>query len=182
MFENIGGKIKDLAVLVCWIGIIASIIAAVVLCSAGSIGFGLAVLIAGGLSSWIGSFAAYALGEITENSEKQTAMIKQLCDEQKTMNDNFLKFCQTKTADVVVGEQAKSSKHEIMQKVVKSDEREKEKSVAKANSGSEEKVAYVNRSVRDTVCPFCNTVQRSDRYLCFKCGAAFVDEETMQNR
>ena len=94
MFDNIGGKIKNLAECMCWLGIIGSVIAAFVLWSNNSyysptIGLGIAVLVGGCLVSWIGSFAAYALGELTENSERQIAMLTKLYEEQKIMNERF---------------------------------------------------------------------------------------------
>lgn len=97
MFENIGGKIKGLAVLMCWLGIIGSVIMAFVLWNQNSyrnptIGLGIAVLVGGCLISWIGSFAAYALGELTENSERQIAMLTKLYEEQKKMNECFSQF------------------------------------------------------------------------------------------
>ena len=75
MFENIGGKIKGLAVVVCWAGIVTSVICAIVLWCANSyrnptIGMGIGVLVGGVLGSWIGSFFTYGFGEMIENSEK----------------------------------------------------------------------------------------------------------------
>ena len=91
MFENIGGKIKTLAVIICWIGIIASVVAACALWMENSRrnptgGLGFVILIAGCLSSWIGSFVLYAIGEITESTEKQTKTLVQLYETQKKMN------------------------------------------------------------------------------------------------
>ena len=71
MFDNIGGKMKTLAKVVCWIGIIASCLCGIIL-----IGIdedtaltGFLVLIFGSLSSWIGSFMTYGLGQLIENSD-----------------------------------------------------------------------------------------------------------------
>jgi len=73
MFDNIGGKIKTLAVIICALGIIASVIAAIVIIVLAIenhitrdiyLGFGL--LIAGPLASWIGSFFVYGFGELIE--------------------------------------------------------------------------------------------------------------------
>ena len=72
MFSNMGGKLKGLAKVTCWIGIVASVIAAIVLWSTNSyrnptVVAGLVVLIAGTLASWIGSWFTYAFGQITED-------------------------------------------------------------------------------------------------------------------
>ena len=58
MFENIGGKIKVLAVVVCIIGIILSVIYAITLWGSGyrdSFFLGLVALVGGSVLSWIGS-------------------------------------------------------------------------------------------------------------------------------
>jgi hypothetical protein len=71
MFDNIGEKIKMLAKVVCWIGIVASIIIGVVAAiGAGDIGIVICLLIVilGGLLSWVGSFVLYGFGELVQNS------------------------------------------------------------------------------------------------------------------
>ena len=77
MFDNIGGKIKTLAKVVCWLGIIASVIVAIVMFVASKenyrtegtyVGLGIAFLIGGPLISWISSFMCYGFGELIENS------------------------------------------------------------------------------------------------------------------
>ena len=74
MFNNIGNKLKALAQILCWAGIVASFIAALVLWSNSSyrnptVGTGFIVLIAGSLGSWIGSWTLYAFGQITEGAD-----------------------------------------------------------------------------------------------------------------
>lgn len=73
MFNNIGKRLQTLAKFTCWIGIIASVIWAIVLWSANSryestILYGILVLIFGCLGSWVGSWAMYALGDAAENA------------------------------------------------------------------------------------------------------------------
>ncbi len=88
MFKNIGKKIKALAQVICWIGIILSIIAAVsslILGAStvnyvgaaiggytlvGSIIYSVIILIVGPLVSWLGSFFLYGFGELIDNSSK----------------------------------------------------------------------------------------------------------------
>ena len=84
MFDNIGGKIKVLAKIICFGGIILSpIIGIIMLASGGDIsgGVGLMVIIGGCLGSWIGSFFVYGFGEliektteIAENTRKPTSL------------------------------------------------------------------------------------------------------------
>ena len=78
MFDNVGGKIKGFAKVVCWIGISASIILALVLFVAASgaryslqttlILSGIAVLCVGPLLAWLGSLFTYGFGELIEQT------------------------------------------------------------------------------------------------------------------
>ena len=72
MFDNIGGKLKGLAKVLCWTGIAASVIAAFALWSTSSyynntIGTGLAVLVVGVCASYVASWSIYAFGQITDD-------------------------------------------------------------------------------------------------------------------
>ena len=84
MFDNIGRKLKTLAKVFCWIGIIGSLIGAIPIWVSGSqasryrysssstlsIAFiGLLVLVFGCLLSWIASWALYAFGEMVEDTD-----------------------------------------------------------------------------------------------------------------
>ena len=82
MFENIGAKIKKLAKVLCWIGIIGSVIFGIIMIStasalsryssdvtAGVLG-GIAVIVFGSLFSWIGSFFTYGFGELIETNQQ----------------------------------------------------------------------------------------------------------------
>lgn len=85
MFTNIGGKIKTLAKVFCWIGIIASVICAIVLWTQNSrynptIALGFGVLIGGVLSSWIGSFFMYGFGQLIEETTCNRMMLEQMLD------------------------------------------------------------------------------------------------------
>ncbi len=72
MFKNIGGKIKGLAKVICFVGIAISVVAGIGMMGSGyndaMVGMGLAVMIVGSLFSWIGSFFAYGFGELIENT------------------------------------------------------------------------------------------------------------------
>ncbi len=86
MFDNIGGKIKTLAKVLCWIGIILSIILGIVAIiggasqSSSSYGYssrssgasvlgGILTMVLGSLGSWISSFFAYGFGQLIEDTE-----------------------------------------------------------------------------------------------------------------
>lgn len=66
MFDNIGKKLQTLATVICWIGIIASVIYAFVLWSQDdALGFG--VLICGCLASWLSCMFTYAFGQLVDD-------------------------------------------------------------------------------------------------------------------
>ena len=66
-FENIGGKIKTLAVVTTIIGISLSVILGFVLMDT-SVGTGMLVLVGGSLFSWISAFFMYGFGELIEKT------------------------------------------------------------------------------------------------------------------
>ena len=71
MFDNIGSKIKSLAKIVCWAGIIITVIVGIVMLASGgdvSSPIGLVLMIAGPVGSWIGSFFVYGFGELIEKT------------------------------------------------------------------------------------------------------------------
>ena len=90
MFDNIGAKIMKLAKVLCWIGIILSVISGIVIMVGGAnvsrvassyYGYGSSVtggsavlvgiltIVLGSLLSWIGSFFTYGFGQLIENTD-----------------------------------------------------------------------------------------------------------------
>ncbi len=90
MFKNIGKKIKVLAKVLCWIGIVLSVLLglSVILLSfsggvdaslngtpvnvsgVGAIIAGILIMIVGSLVSWISSFVTYGFGQVVDNTDK----------------------------------------------------------------------------------------------------------------
>ncbi len=71
MFDNIGSKLQRLATVVCWLGIIASVISGIAaIASGGNALAAIVAMILGGVGSWIGSWVTYAIGEIAEGVEQ----------------------------------------------------------------------------------------------------------------
>lgn len=85
MFNNIDRKIKGLAVFYTIVGIIGSIIGAILYWINNAILIGFIILILGILASWIGSFVLYGLGELISKSSNIEEGIKRL---------QFLTVCQ----------------------------------------------------------------------------------------
>lgn len=75
MFDNIGGRIKALAVVTCILGMIASVIWGFVL-FADSIG--LLVMAVGCVCSWVGTFTLYGFGELIEETRRNREINQQL--------------------------------------------------------------------------------------------------------
>ena len=161
MFENIGGKIKGLAVVVCWVGIVTSVISAIVLWCVNSyrnptIGLGISVLIGGVLGSWIGSFFTYGFGEMIENSEKsvrnQERILAKLESLQEEMNEREIFKADERSADPVRVEQA--------EKLVKVEPVAQEPTIMRRNRVAQAEMwmcnecgAYVFRT--HSTCPQC---------------------------
>ena len=70
MFNNVGGKIKTLAKITAWIGIIICVIYGfVLLVSVEDMALvGLLIMTVGSLASWISALVLYGFGELIENS------------------------------------------------------------------------------------------------------------------
>lgn len=75
MFRNIGSKIKTLSKVVCWLGIIISILIGLIfivasIMSGNGVVFGIIMgvicIVGGSIASWIGSFFTYGFGEIID--------------------------------------------------------------------------------------------------------------------
>lgn len=75
MFRNIGDKIKIVAEVSCWLGIVGSVLYGIII--AGriedsillSLLIGVLIMGLGSLLSWIGSFVLYGFGQLIENSD-----------------------------------------------------------------------------------------------------------------
>ena len=77
MWSNIGNKIKVLAKVICWIGIILSVIAGIAIIvggngysySSGSTALtGILTIVLGALGSWISSLTLYGFGELVDRA------------------------------------------------------------------------------------------------------------------
>ena len=95
MFDNIGPKLKGLAKVVCWLGIIGTIIYTIIIWISGARGafwLGLLVLVIGILTSWIGSWACYGIGIAAEASEALYALesqMEELSERLSTLQNNI---------------------------------------------------------------------------------------------
>lgn len=78
MFDNIGRKIKSLAKITCWIGIILSVLAGIIMMGAGEgILSGILTALLGSLLSWVGNFMMAGFGDLVENTAEIAAYIRE---------------------------------------------------------------------------------------------------------
>lgn len=69
MFDNIGGKIKGLAMVATCIGILSSFLTGLIMMLGGNV-IGLFVMLLGSFASWLGSLTLYGFGQLIENTDK----------------------------------------------------------------------------------------------------------------
>ncbi len=84
MYHNIGSKVKALAVFTFAVGVIASLIGAIIMWVSDLIAAGFGELIAGCIAAWIGSWVVYCIGE---TNEKTTELQKQVKEVQQMLQD-----------------------------------------------------------------------------------------------
>ena len=92
MFDDIGGKIKNLATVICVVGIIASVILAIALWSQNdkynpTVALGFGVLIGGCVGSWVGSFFMYGFGELIDETTRNREISQQILLKLSASND-----------------------------------------------------------------------------------------------
>ena len=100
MFDNIGGKIKTLAKVLCWVGIIFSVLIAIILFIEAKEGsyrtedlymkLGCIYLIFGPLISWVSSFFMYGFGELIERTTEVALNTRHLRQATRNNKDNSL--------------------------------------------------------------------------------------------
>ena len=83
MFENIGGKLKMVAQIVTWFGIIASVVVGIGMLYVMESPIGILVMIGGALVSWLSSLTLYGFGQLIENTDILAGRKKSSPREQK---------------------------------------------------------------------------------------------------
>lgn len=73
MYKNIGSKVMTLAKILCWIGILASVIIGLIMIfGTGRSGIlpGILTLVFGSFFSWLASWVTYAIGKSADYAER----------------------------------------------------------------------------------------------------------------
>ena len=153
MFDNIGGKIKVLAVTFTIIGMVMSIIYGLIIISETDSAAGLIVMLVGCLFSWIGSFTLYGLGHLIENTD---ILVEQGRHDRPLYTRNttgYLHRCPE------CGNMISEEPCEYCSSV------QKLKAAENGRIFTEQMVS----------CPTCGAVQKSGRSFCYKCGQEFLN-------
>lgn len=133
MFTNIGSKIKTLAKILAWIGIIVSIIIGIRYVILGIenlqsefVVLGFLCTLIGSLLSWISSFCLYGFGQLVENSDKLIATLvpcKKDSPDNETltdMNDEEIEIIVKKYAGLNWADNIKKLSNEELQERINS--------------------------------------------------------------
>lgn len=91
MFDNIGGKIKALAEVVCILGIILSIIGGFIIIAENSGLLGFMFMVIGSLGSWVSSFTLFGFGQLIENTDLLVKMANKQHSRKKTKSYKGIK-------------------------------------------------------------------------------------------
>lgn len=115
MFSNIGGKIKTLAQVVCWIGIVICVIlGAIFIIQDEKNGWvGPVIIICGSLLSWVGSFMTYGFGQLVENSEILTSQKENNFIPNKELTDKINFIYALKEEGLITEEEYYKKKDEL---------------------------------------------------------------------
>ena len=159
MFKNIGRKIKGLAIVLCWICIVASIIfGIIILVGAGNLRIsrqkgitilsGIGVALGGSLISWVGSFFLYGFGQLVENSDKLSHSTEELI----RLNGRHI-----------------TSLKDIEAKIQKKEKPETKEEEPARTKQEEETVDYDTPKEGDWICPNCGQRNRSYVATCIDC-------------
>lgn len=171
MFNNIGGKIKGVAVVVCWIGIVASVIMGIWFIAEGDEEVGIPILLAGPLFSWLGSLGFYGFGQLIENSDiqAQNSVIQtELMRQEKA--DNRKK---AEPTPAPVRSYAPQSRTPVRNSVNVPSSVNAPKTEPLSNRNSTATTVQVDDKHKR--CQACRTIQSLERTTCLNCGATFVE-------
>ncbi len=151
MFDNIGDKLRLLAIIFFIIGVVGSIVVFIVLCADGMFIEGLIALSVGVVASWVSNLIFYGVGEAVEYSKSANYYAKQALNELREIK------IENKNTSIQEHETLVSARVE-----------------AEEDVAVESAFTIVNNG--NIVCEQCKFEQPSGRKVCWKCGAKFKNE------
>ena len=148
MFDNIDNKIKSLAIIITVVGSIASLVCGIVIMAIEEFFIGLVIAIGGSLSSWIGSFALYALGEIVTQLTK-------IANSNQRMQ--ILEVCKNSQETTAKKQEILAELENEMLNDYENDKTENIDEEEKINTAQEDEcpVCFYKITPSDTECPNC---------------------------
>ena len=173
MFYNVGRKLKVLAIVLLVLGILVSLVYAIIIWASpqnqllgnlrGIIGLG--VLIGGSISAYLSSLVTYGIGEAAENKVDEVKIAERVYQriKQDTRND----FTDSAHADAKRNET-------ITTPTQRSNRNYENGSTIQMTEGQEVSVIIQNDRI---ICPVCGTEQRADRNICYHCAVKFLKEQ-----
>ena len=185
MYNNVGGILKRLAIFICVLGIIGSVISGFSTMALGEelVGYGFLILLLGSLGSWLSSLSLYAFGSLVENSNET----RETCQSINHKLDILIKVASSSAAK-------EGAKTNDSQATAPNTPENPQKSVPAqhwlrckrcggkittypcAHCGLSNLPIKVYRSEKGTLtCPACKTVQNGDHYHCKACGQPFIN-------
>lgn len=176
MYENIGDKIKGVAVITAILGIIASIIYGGSIIAAtnrygSGVGLGWMIIIIGSLLSWVSSFVLYGFGELIECSNRSNEQNELILESLNKLNQVSQNTHNEKEQGNSKRRERKSEREKIdinSSEVMKSDTKEKIYPLEKAH-----KIPYDSNRFK---CSACGAIQLFSRTTCFKCERKFIED------
>lgn len=178
MYNNIGNKVKGLAIFVFVIGAIGSLVSAIVMWATDNVTAGFGVLIGGCLSAWIGSWVIYCIGD---TNVKTTELTEQIMDLQNDVDrlktkDNPAPIGETGQKRMPddrkqSGERQPASTEDSVTWMF--DDRESKTTSPASDTEKTQAYALPARNDREK-CSKCGTIQKAGRSVCWNCGARFI--------
>ena len=165
MFDEIGNKIKTVAQVFTWIGIVGSVIWGFVVMGSNvdnAVLFGILIIAIGSLVSWLGSLTLYGFGQLIENTDE---LVKQR--KQNTVNpvENSNRHLELKDCAPIFSDSQKVKIGAENKSV--SVENHKKKYVPQDH-------IPVPVGTLKVKCLVCGEEQPSNREVCWTCGSRFI--------
>ena len=172
MYDNIGGKIKVVAVAGCILGIIASLIVGISLISQSSYytqtaPMGWIVIIVGSLASWLGSFCLYGFGELIEKTGANNEALVKIEKELAALNAKSGAERENRPEEAARVEEVRKS----------AEEQEQRKAPEAKNAQGVPSYPHT-LEYYEGICPNCGLKHYNYVHsLCVRCGAKFASRE-----
>ena len=142
MFDNIGDKIKTIAMIFCLVGIGAAVVLGISLFSE-SFGLGIGTILIGAVASWLGATCLYGFGELIEETTRN-----------RMLNEAILKCLAPKAEDA------------RNQPVI----RDVPVAFSNSSAGRVSTVKPLNQVTGGWVCKACGSRNASGDAMCKDCG------------